>query len=151
MLIEGTINPDFSQVESDVTKIDVNSPTAINYPEQRPFFNKGGDVMDYSLDVFYSRSINNPSFASKILNQGKKSRLYVLSAFDDETPYLVPTQFESFTGVGGKSFSNVLRYQNFINSNSQFGLLASNRFYEGDAYGNLFGIDGLFKFSNISM
>ena len=33
--------------------------------------------MDYSLDVFYSRSINNPSFASKILNQGRKSRLYV--------------------------------------------------------------------------
>ena len=149
LLIEGTINPDFSQVEADATKIDVNSPTAINYPEQRPFFNKGSDVMDYSLDVFYSRSINNPSFASKILNQGRKSRLYVLSAFDDETPYIVPTQFESFSGVGGKSFSNILRYQNFINSNSQLGLLASNRFYEGDAYGNLFGIDGLFKFSNI--
>ena len=32
LLIEGTINPDFSQVEADATKIDVNSPTAINYP-----------------------------------------------------------------------------------------------------------------------
>ena len=72
-----------------------------------------------------------------------------MSAFDDETPYIVPTQFESFSGVGGKSFCNILRYQNFINSNSQLGFLASNRFYEGDAYGNLFGIDGLFKFSNI--
>ena len=36
--IEATINPDFSQVEADVQKIDINSPTAINYPEQRPFF-----------------------------------------------------------------------------------------------------------------
>ena len=36
--IEGTINPDFSQVESDATKIDINSPTALNYPEKRPFF-----------------------------------------------------------------------------------------------------------------
>ena len=58
--------------------------------------------MDYQLDVFYSRSINNPSFASKIINQGRKSRLYILSAFDEETPYLVPTQYESFSGVGGK-------------------------------------------------
>ena len=147
--IEGTINPDFSQVESDATRIDINSPTAINYPERRPFFNRGIDAMDYSLNVFYSRSINNPSFASKIINQGKKSRIYILSAFDEETPYLVPTQYESFSGVGGKSFSNVLRYQNFINSNSQIGFLASNRFYEGDGYGNLFGVDALFNFSNV--
>ena len=147
--IEASLNPDFSQVESDATKIDINSPTAINYPEKRPFFNRGIDAMDYELDVFYSRSINNPSFASKIINQGKKSRLYVLSAFDEETPYLVPTQFESFSGVGGKSFSNVIRYQNFINSKTRMGLLASNRYYEGDAYGNLYGIDALINFSDV--
>ena len=125
--VEGTINPDFSQVESDATKIDINSPTAINYEEKRPFFNKGIDALSYSLEVFYSRSINNPTFASKIFNQGRKSRLYVLSAFDEQTPYLVPTQFESYSGIGGKSFGNVLRYQTF-NSKSQIGLLASNRF-----------------------
>ena len=147
--LEATINPDFSQVEADETKIDINSPTAINYPEKRPFFNKGIDAMDYSLDVFNSRAINNPSFAGKILNQGKKSRLYFLSAFDDETPYLVPTQYESFSGVGGKSFSNVIRYQNFINSNAQVGILNSSRSYEGGAYGNLFGVDALFKISDI--
>ena len=147
--LEATLNPDFSQVESDATKIDINSPTAINYPEKRPFFNRGIDAMDYQLDVFYSRSINKPSFASKIINQGRKSRLYILSAFDEETPYLVPTQFESFSGVGGKSFSNVLRYQNFIDSKTQIGLLASNRYYEGDAYGNLYGLDALVNFSDV--
>ena len=105
--------------------------------------------MDYQLDVFYSRSINNPSFASKIINQGRKSRLYVLSAFDEETPYLVPTQFESFSGVGGKSFSNVIRYQNFLDSKTRIGLLASNRYYEGDAYGNLYGLDALVNFSDV--
>ena len=45
------------------------------YLKRRPFFNRGVDAMDYQIDVFYSRSINNPSFASKIINQGKKSRL----------------------------------------------------------------------------
>lgn len=146
--IEGTINPDFSQVESDATRIDINSPTAINYPEKRPFFNKGIDIMDFSIDVFNSRSINNPSFAAKALNQGKKSRLYILSALDDETPYLVPTQFESFSGVGAKSFNNVIRYQRFINSNTQLGTVFMNRSYNGGGFGSVFGIDGLFKFSN---
>jgi len=105
--------------------------------------------MDYQIDVFNSRSINDPSFASKIINQGRKSRLYILSAFDDETPYLVPTQYESFSGTVGKSFSNVVRYQNFINPKTQIGLLASNRYYEGDAYGNLYGFDALFNFSDV--
>ena len=35
--LEATLNPDFSQVEADVTEIDVNSPTAINYPEKDHF------------------------------------------------------------------------------------------------------------------
>ena len=85
----------------------------------------------------------------KILNQGKKSRLYFLTAFDEESPYLVPTQYESFSGVGGKSFSNIVRYQNFINTNAQIGILSSNRSYEDGAYGNLFGVDALFKFSDV--
>ena len=144
--LEATLNPDFSQVEADVTKIDINSPTAINYPERRPFFNRGIDVLDYTMDVFYSRSINNPSFASKVLNQGRKSRIYMLTAIDQDSPYIVPTQFESFSGVGGRSFNNVLRYQNILNPNIQIGALATNRLYEGDAYGNLIGLDGLFKF-----
>ena len=143
--LEATLNPDFSQVEADVTKIDINSPTAINYPERRPFFNRGIDVLDYTMDVIYSRSINNPLFASKIINQGKKSRVYMLTAIDQDSPYIVPTQFESFSGLGGKSFNNILRYQNIINSNIQVGALATNRLYEGDAYGNLIGLDGLLK------
>ena len=145
--LEATLNPDFSQVEADVTKIDINSPTAINYPERRPFFNRGIDVLDYTMDVFYSRSINNPSFASKVLNQGRKSRIYMLTAIDQDSPYIVPTQFQSFSGVGGRSFNNVLRYQNILNPNIQIGALATNRLYDGDAYGNLIGLDGLFKFS----
>ncbi len=144
--LEATLNPDFSQVEADVTKIDINSPTAINYPERRPFFNRGIDVLDYTMDVFYSRSINNPSFASKVLNQGRKSRIYMLTAVDQDSPYIVPTQFQSFSGVGGRSFNNVLRYQNILNPNIQIGALATNRLYDGDAYGNLIGLDGLFKF-----
>ena len=145
--IEATLNPDFSQVEADVTQIDINSPTALNYPERRPFFNRGIDVLDYTMDVYYSRSINNPSFASKVLNQGRKSRIYMLTAIDQNSPYVVPTQFESFSGVGGRSFNNVLRYQNILNPNIQIGALATNRLYDGDAYGNLIGLDGLFKFS----
>ena len=92
------LNPD-SQVESDATRIDINSPTAINYPEKRPFFNRGIDAMDYQIDVFNSRSINDPSFASKIINQEESLDYMYCNAFDEQTPYLVPTQYESFSGI----------------------------------------------------
>ena len=147
--IEATINPDFSQVESDVTKIDTNSPTAINYPEQRPFFNRGVDALDFEINIFNSRSINDPSFASKILNQGRKSRLYILTAFDDETPYLASTEFESFRGVGSKSFNSVLRYQNFVDDKTQLGFVSTNRLYDGGGYGNTIGADALFNFASV--
>ena len=39
---ELTYNPDFSQVESDAAQIDVNTSSAIFYPEKRPFFLDGG-------------------------------------------------------------------------------------------------------------
>ena len=75
--LELTINPDFSQIEADVTKIDINSSYTLIYPEKRPFFNKGTDILKLNsedLQPFYSRSINDPIFAAKLLNQGKKSR-----------------------------------------------------------------------------
>src|SRR5690606_14802439 len=39
-----TINPDFSQIEADEAQIDVNSPFALFFPEQRPFFQEGADL-----------------------------------------------------------------------------------------------------------
>ncbi|HEV3073690.1 MAG TPA: DUF5916 domain-containing protein, partial [Thermoanaerobaculia bacterium] len=39
--IDATINPDFSQVESDVAQISTNQRFALFYPEKRPFFLEG--------------------------------------------------------------------------------------------------------------
>ena len=37
---------------------------------------RGIDAMDYSTNVFYSRSINNPLISTKLISQGKKERLF---------------------------------------------------------------------------
>ena len=144
---EATLNPDFSQVEADVTQIDVNSPTALNYPEQRPFFNRGIRSLDFSLDVFYSRSINNPVFASKVIAQPSKSRILILTAVDEDTPILVPTKYKSYSGVGSKSFNNIIRYQNVINQNAEIGLTSLYKKYNEGGFNNVIGTDGLFTFS----
>src|SRR6185436_18151440 len=38
LILDGTINPDFSQVESDAGQVDVNLRYSLFYPEKRPFF-----------------------------------------------------------------------------------------------------------------
>ena len=144
---EATLNPDFSQVEADVTQIDVNSPTALDYPEQRPFFNRGIRSLDFSLDVFYSRSINNPVFASKVIAQPSKSKILILTAIDDDTPILVPTKYKSFSGVGSKSFNNIIRYQNVISQNAEIGLTSLYKKFNEGGFNNVIGTDGLFTFS----
>ena len=141
---EVTINPDFSQVEADVTQIDVNSSFSLQYPERRPFFNRGTDLVNFADGAFYSRSIVNPSVASKILSQGRKSRLFLLNALDQNSPYLVGGEDRSYIGEGGKSLVNVLRYQHLLNPQARFGGVMMNRFYDGGGYGHLFGLDGLF-------
>ena len=139
--LDVTINPDFSQVESDVTKIDVNSQFAINYQEKRPFFNEGKDILSSLGELVYSRSINNPIFASKLVNQGEKSRIYFLTSYDMDTPYLVPGEDRSYIGKGEESFGNILRYQRIYPNGSNIGLLTTNRFYKGGGMGNLIAGD----------
>lgn len=142
--LEVTLNPDFSQVEADVTQIDINSSYALEYPERRPFFNRGTDIVDFIDGAFYSRSINKPLVSSKLLSQSQKSRIYFLTALDQSSPYQVAAEDRSYFGEGGQSFVNVLRYQHLFSKNTRMGVITTNRYYENGGYGNLFGTDGRF-------
>ena len=142
--LEVTLNPDFSQVEADVTQIDVNSAVALEYPERRPYFNRGTDIVQYISGAFYSRSINNPLISTKLISQGKKERLFFLTALDQNSIYQIAGEDKSYLGKGEESFVNVLRYQKLLSKNSRLGLLSTNRYYKDGGYGNLFGTDGWF-------
>ncbi|MDG2341479.1 MAG: DUF5916 domain-containing protein [Cytophagales bacterium] len=145
--LDFTINPDFSQVEADVTRININSPFAVNYPERRPFFNEGNDILSSYGAAVYTRSINNPIFASKLVNQGSKQRVYFLTSYDRDTPYLVPGENRSYFGKGEGSFGNILRYQRTFENGSNVGFLSTNRFYNGGGMGNMFGVDAKIRFN----
>ncbi len=58
--IDATINPDFSQVESDVAQIAANERFALSFPEKRPFFLEGSDLFSTPLTAVYTRAITSP-------------------------------------------------------------------------------------------
>jgi hypothetical protein len=143
--LEFAINPDFSQVEADVTQIAINNTFAIQYPERRPYFNEGNDLIQSNLETVYTRSINKPLVSTKLINQGKRQRYYWLTALDENSPYLVAGENESYFGQGGSSFANIFRYQRNFQGGSNLGFLTTNRFYKGGGEGNTFSVDGLFR------
>lgn len=141
--VEFAINPDFSQIEADVSQIDVNETFALFYPERRPYFNEGNDIIVSEQNAVYTRSINNPIASSKLIHQGKNQRIYWLTAYDQNTPYLVAGQNKSYSGEGKEAWSNILSYQRVFEQGKRIGLLSTNRFFQDGGHGQLFGINGL--------
>ena len=52
-----TVLPDFSQLESDPTLINVNDERELSLPERRPFFRDGAELFDLPLRLFYTRRV----------------------------------------------------------------------------------------------
>jgi hypothetical protein len=63
--LDGTVNPDFSQIESDVAQIGVNERFALFYPEKRPFFLEGVDLFSTPVQAVYTRSVTSPRWGAR--------------------------------------------------------------------------------------
>ncbi|MFT5679503.1 MAG: hypothetical protein ACI8RZ_000407 [Myxococcota bacterium] len=77
-----TINPDFSQVESDVTQVNLNQRFAFYYPEQRPFFLDGIDAFADINNTLYTRSIASPLYGVKLSGQEGPVSIGLLQSID---------------------------------------------------------------------
>jgi hypothetical protein len=147
MTAEATLNPDFSQVESDATQIDVNTTIALSYPEKRPFFQEGSDMFKSWFDVIYTRSINDPIFAGKLTGRSGRSSIAYIGAMDEHTPVILPFEESSAILSNGKSFSNILRARQGFGNNSQVGLILTDRRLDGGGSGSVLGMDGELRIS----
>ena len=58
--VDAAINPDFSQVESDAAQIVANERFALFFPEKRPFFLEGVDLLSTPLQAMYTRTVTSP-------------------------------------------------------------------------------------------
>ena len=141
--IEYTINPDFSQVESDVPMIMANQTFAMSYPEKRTFFLEGSELLKSDTNTVYTRSITNPLGAVKYINQGENNTVYLLQATDTDSPYLAAGQYRSYKGNAGKSKVTIGRLKRNLGNKSHVGLIATNRDYQVGGSGSVVEFDSL--------
>ncbi|MHB8079392.1 MAG: carbohydrate binding family 9 domain-containing protein [Candidatus Krumholzibacteriia bacterium] len=142
---EASFNPDFSQVESDAAQIDVNSAFALAYPEKRPFFQEGSDLFVTPFTALYTRSINDPDVAVKLMGRPDHNAVAFLSAIDANTPVLLPFEDGSALVAAGRSWSNIVRLKHAWGQESQIGAIATDRRLAGGGAGSVAGADGLLR------
>ena len=143
-----TLNPDFSQVESDAAQIDVNTTFALFYPERRPFFQKGMDLFQTPFTAFYSRSINAPIVAAKMTGRAGNTSVGYIIARDDHTPFIVPFSDETGIVEAGKSTTNVVRLQHNFGG-SKIGALVTDRRVDGGGSNTTLGTDLVYRFNQM--
>lgn len=143
--LEFALNPDFSQVEADVSQINANNTFALFFPERRPYFNEGNDIINSNQSAVYTRAINDPIASTKLIHQGEKKRLYWLTAYDENAPYLVGGENQSYSGEGGAAWANIFSYQRTFKGGSHIGILTTNRFFKEGGNGQLLGLNSLIR------
>ncbi|MCA1733371.1 MAG: carbohydrate binding family 9 domain-containing protein, partial [Acidobacteria bacterium] len=145
LMLGGTINPDFSQVEADVAQLDINTQFALFYPEKRPFFLEGADLFDTRINAMYSRNIAEPEWGVKLTGKMGKDAVGAIVAQDRRTNFLLPSsQSSSVASLDEENVSTILRYRRDLTETTTGGVFFTSR--EGDEFHNrLVGGDILFR------
>jgi hypothetical protein len=134
----GTINPDFSQVEADVQQVTIDPRSAISFPEKRPFFLEGAEQFEVPNSLIYTRRLVQPVGALKLNGKAAGIGVGLLSGVDDQSQSL----------TGNNPLYNILRLKKDVGKQSSVGLLYTDKI-DGNYYNHVGGVDGRIVFAKL--
>jgi len=136
LYLNATLNPDFSQVETDRPQLDINNTFSLYFPERRTFFLDGADYFDTFQNLVHTRTISDPDYGLKLTGKSGGHSYGILTANDQSTSFLIPGSLSSSAASLGDEQSNVAiaRYRYDIFDNSTIGALITDR--SADDYSN---------------
>lgn len=85
VVFDATVNPDFSDVESDQPQFTVNQRYPVYFPELRPFFLENASYFAAPMSLLYTRNIVRPDWGVRVTGKLGHSNLGLL-AIDDREP-----------------------------------------------------------------
>jgi hypothetical protein len=152
LVFDATINPDFSQVELDTPQLASNAQFALFFPEKRPFFLEGADILSTPFNgAIYTRSINDPAWGARLTQRNDGNDFTFLTARDDGKGFiLLPGPLNTgFANQETKSQATIGRFRSHIGTLSIGGLI-TDRSYESapgkaSAYNRVAGLDFVWR------
>lgn len=148
LVLDTTIEPDFSQVESDQPQITVNQRFEVFFPEKRPFFLENSNFFE-TLDPFssdlllFTRRIADPQFGARLTGKEGPWALGFLVA-DDRSPGKQVLPDDPFNDK--RAYFAVGRVAYDLGQNSSIGAIYTDREFNGD-FNHVGGIDTNIKIS----
>lgn len=146
LILDGTYNPDFSQVEADAGQVDVNLRYGLFFAEKRPFFLEGSENFNLAgtgsalQAIVHTRTIVNPLVGLKISGKvGAKSTVAFIYAVDE---LLDPAS----ALTGEKAIFPILRYKHALSEDSYLGGVYAGRELN-NSFNRVGGVDGLLRIS----
>ena len=142
LTLDGTLNPDFSQIEADVPQIDVNNRFALSYPEKRTFFLEGTDLLSTPIVAAYTRSINSPAWGMRATgNAGSSAYTFLVAEDRGGGSVILPgPQKSEFVSQDFRSRVALGRLRRSF-GDSFAGVMVSAREVEGGGHNRLIGPD----------
>ena len=140
-----TLNPDFSQIESDQPQIEVNQRFPLFFSELRPFFVEGAEIFDLPGPVTFvhTRTIVDPTWGAKLTGKAGRFTIGLLSA-EDQAPGNVGDVDDPLFGETAQNFIGRVKYD--VYSESHVGAVFTDRSFM-DSSSRLGGVDGSFRLS----
>ncbi|HKV80831.1 MAG TPA: DUF5916 domain-containing protein [Candidatus Sulfotelmatobacter sp.] len=140
-VLDATINPDFSQIESDQPQITVNQRFAVFFPEKRPFFLENSNYFTSPIDLVFTRNIGHPEFGLRLTGKTGPWAVGILAS-DDRAPgeALPPAD----PHAGDRATYTVARVSRDILDQSTIGAIYTDREFAG-GYNRVGGIDANLK------
>ncbi|MDA1028513.1 MAG: DUF5916 domain-containing protein [Bacteroidetes bacterium] len=139
LTLNGTVNPDFSQVEADVAQISFDPRQAVFVPEKRPFFLDGIELFQSPTNLIYSRRVSNPLSAVKLTGKIGSTNIAALSAVDNRELYL------SDLDAG---YMNAVRFRRDLSGQNTIGLVLTDKSHGGH-WNRVAAVDGRMTFASI--
>ena len=140
-VLDATINPDFSQVESDQPQITVNQRFAVFFPEKRPFFLENSNYFTSPIDLVFTRNIAHPEFGLRLTGKSGPWAVGVLASDDRAPGEVLPP---SDPHAGDRATYTIARVSRDILDQSTIGAIYTDREFAG-GYNRVGGIDANLK------
>lgn len=141
VLLNATINPDFSTIETDSSQLNINNTFALFYQEKRAFFLDNADYFDSNYDLIYTRNINAPNYGTKLTGRKNNHSFGLFITDDDSTNILIPgNRSSSVAKIDVESKASALRYRYSYNQNITLGWVSTLRTAK-DYQNQVHGID----------
>ncbi len=134
--LDATLNPDFSQVESDAFQVEVNQRFPVFFSEKRPFFMEGAGIFtlagqgnDNSLQsALHTRRIADPILGAKLTGTAGRVTFATLTALDQGPGRDLPSDDPA---AGKDRLYNIGRAQYSLGPSNYVGALAVDSEFAG--------------------